>query len=123
MTNKALLESLEAELTTRLASISIAEASSTGEGDYEAFALRQVKASILSRFSAFLANNADFLPPKETVLAMLDKAIDVAFASIGRPFLVNLLKPVVKQQILRLAGELYDSIFDAPTEVVPRIEV
>jgi hypothetical protein len=59
------------------------------------------------------------MPSKEIVLDALSKAIDLAFTALGRPVIANLLKPIVKQQILNAAGAMYDSIFAAE----PRTEV
>ena len=81
-------------------------------------ATRFLQASVLTKFAAFLAENAEFLPSKETVLGLLSKAIDLAFDTLNRPVIANLLKPLVKQQILVAAGAMYDSIFTSTrTEV------
>lgn len=78
----------------------------------------QIQASILAGFMKFLSANIEFLPEKEVVLDMLSKAIDLAFASIGRPILVNLVKPFVKKQILEIASNLYDSLLSPPSTQV-----
>jgi hypothetical protein len=122
MTDQALVDSMEKELVNQLQTINVIEASVEPGVDSESFMVRQIKASVLSRFSSFLANNADLMPSKETVLAMLDRAIDVAFAAMGRPVIANLIKPLVKAQILAIAGNLYDSVFNPPT-AEPRVEV
>lgn len=104
--------SIEAELGT------IPEASSESESRLSQIVLPQIQASILAGFMKFLSANIEFLPEKEVVLDMLSKAIDLAFASIGRPILVNLVKPFVKKQILEIAGNLYDSLLAPPSTQV-----
>lgn len=70
----------------------------------------RIAGGILGRFGDFLGDNADLLPPKETVLAAVEKAVDLAFAAIGRPFIASLIKPIVMQMILRAAGNMYDAV-------------
>lgn len=79
---------------------------------------QRIQASILAAFAKFLANNAGLLPPKDSVLKMLDTAIDLSFTALKRPLLASIIKPAVKAWILQAAGNLYDSIF-----VPPAVEV
>jgi hypothetical protein len=109
---------LVSDLTFRLETITLAEAA-TESIAASIFSTRQIQASVLSKFARFLADNADLMPSKEIVLDALSKAIDLAFTALGRPVIANLLKPVVKQQILNAAGAMYDNIFSAE----PRTEV
>lgn len=107
---------LQNELIESLESVSVPEcANDDGSGVVTATSV--LTGQVLARFAAFLAANAGLAPSKEVVLDMLSKAIDAAFIAINRPFIASLLKPIVKAQILTAAGNLYDSIFSAKTEV------
>lgn len=120
--DQSLIDSMQAELISRLSSIEVAEHSVEPGVDSGPFMSRQLVSGIISKFAAFLAANADMMPEKKTVLLMLERAIDAAFTAIGRPILASILKPIVKAQILALASDLYDSVFNPPT-TEPRIEV
>lgn len=111
-------DNIVSDLKFRLETITLAEAA-TESISGAIFSRRQIQASVLSKFARFLADNADLMPSKEIVLDALSKAIDLAFTAIGRPVIANLLKPIIKQQILAAAGAIYDSIFSAE----PRTEV
>lgn len=97
-------------LTYSLASIEIAEPAQDGVSDLTV-QIQQIKSSIVAKFMEFMAAHADLAPSKEVVLDMLSKAIDTAFTALNKPFIASILKPIVKAQILVLAGQLYDSIF------------
>jgi hypothetical protein len=110
------LYSVVADLQHRFESIEMAE---HADGDEAAMAIstRVLQASIMTRVAGFLRDHADFAPSRETFLAAVEKAIDLAFTSLGRPFIASLLKPVVKAQVLTAAGALYDSIFTPAIQV------
>jgi hypothetical protein len=110
------LNSVVADLQYRFDSIEMAE---HADGDETAMALstRVLQANIMARVAGFLRDHADFAPSRETFLAAVEKAIDLAFTTLNRPFLASLLKPVVKAQVLAAAGALYDSIFTPAIEV------
>lgn len=112
MVEDVLYEELKAAMrSVELAEASIAEASLADGVTGEMFAIRQLKSGIIAKFAAWLSSNADVVPSKEVVLEMLSRAIDAALIATGRPLIAKLLGPIVKQQILTLAGSLYDSIF------------
>lgn len=115
------MDNLVQELAIEFQSIEIAEpqylegfATVAGE-----LVERKITASILAKFAAFLADNADSLPTKDAVLDILSKAIDLAFTALNKPFITSILKPRVKAAILRAAGNLYVSI----VSTTPAIEV
>ena len=64
-------------------------------------------ADILAKAIAALPGLVAQFVSKEQVLAIIDQAIDVAFA--GRPFVKNAIKPIV----LTIVGNVYDAIFSA----------
>lgn len=109
-------------LHSRFAEIEFPEAATEGD---DAVEFQKLAASeILSKVASFLGEFSEFLPSRETFLAAVEKAIDLAFAASPRPFLTNLLKPAAKVFILDAAGSLYDSIANIGTESPePRTEV
>jgi len=110
------MRTMQDDLVLALESVSVAECANDDGGGLMV-ATEMLQASVLSRFSQFLADNAAMAPSKESVLEMLSKAIDLAFAAANRPFISTLIKPAVKSAILSAAGNLYDSIFFPRTEV------
>lgn len=85
---------------------------------------RAASSQVLAKVAEFLGEFSEFLPSKETFLAAVSKAIDLAFAASPRPFLTNLIKPAVKVLILDAAGAMYDSLAKIGTEQPePRTEV
>lgn len=116
MTGNNDLNSVVADLQYRFDSIQMAEPSDADEATMM-LSTRVLQANIMSRVASFLRDHADFAPSRETFLAAVEKAIDLAFTSLNRPFLASLLKPVVKAQVLTAAGALYDSIFTPAIEV------
>jgi hypothetical protein len=111
MSHDFLLESL----VDSLSHIEVAEASLM-DGSRQ-FSVEKIQASILSKFLEFISSNAENLPPKEVVLDLLSKAIDLAFTALNRPIIAGLLKPIVKAQILTIAGNFYDSLFTPSIQV------
>ena len=104
-------DAIISDLTYRLATIS--DPPQAFGADYPGLndAIAQsVASSVLAKFLEFLRDNAGFLPPKETVLSALEKAIDAALIASGRPLLAGLLGPALKRLILEKAGEYYDWI-------------
>ena len=73
--------------------------------------------NILAVIAEFLAENAEFLPSKETVISAANKAIDAALDQIGRPWLAALIGPAVKGTISRAVEALYDAIVPPVTTV------
>lgn len=107
----------EAELLIMIDQINLPEASVRDGSLGWMVGTRQLQASILATFTQFLANNMDLLPPKESVLDWLSKAIDAAFTASKKPLLTAMLKPAVKTLILKAAGQLYDSLLTPAVEV------
>lgn len=110
------LNSVVSDLQYRFESIEMAE-HADGDETAMAVATRVLQANIMARVANFLRDHADFAPSRETFLAAVEKAIDLAFTSLNRPFIAGLLKPIVKAQVLTAAGALYDSIFTPAIEV------
>ena len=112
---------VEDKIADRLCLVSHPEPS--GEGPlsdvFVNAATARIKASVLSNFAEFLGDYSDLLPPKDAVLAALERAIDKAFDALNRPFIASLLKPAAKRLILDAADKLYESIINP----VPRTEV
>lgn len=108
-------EKIEDRFRRMVDSEQIAQRSFADEGAI----LATVKASVLSNFAQFLGEYRDLLPPKDAVLAALDRAIDKAFAALDRPFIASLLKPAAKRLILDAADKMYESIVNPE----PRTEV
>ena len=79
--------------------------------------IARLSGNILAVIAKFLADNAEFLPSKETVIKAANKAIDAALDQIGRPWLAALIGPAVKGTISRAVDALYDAIVPPVTTV------
>ena len=111
------LSAQEAELAVQVLSIRLPDVVFTGDDSAIGALTTKIKASILSEFAKWLARNSDLLPPKETVLAFLDSAIDRAITAIDLPVWAKLITPVVKKAILIAAEKLYDSLVNPAPQV------
>jgi hypothetical protein len=89
-----------------------------GEASFTPSAMTaRVTGSILAAVAKFLAENSDFLPPKEAVLRAVNSAVDMALARLGRPWLTALISVPIKNMIEKAVDSMYDAILNPQTQV------
>lgn len=79
--------------------------------------MAKITGGILSAVGKFLADNSEFLPPKEAVVKAANSAIDLALDRLGRPWLTALISRPIKNMIETAISSMYDAILNPPTVV------